>query len=70
MKGLKYFGWTCLALCLFCFLMARIYNNWYNEETYKLLSLVFLLFSVLSTMLIRALKEIQEHLELKILMNK
>ena len=70
MKGLKYFAWTCLALCLVCFLMARIYHNWYNEEIYKLLSLVFLLFSVLSTLLIRALKEIQEYIELKILMNK
>ena len=52
------------------FLLDRGPLFWYNEEIYKLLSLVFLLFSVLSTLLIRALKEIQEYLELKILMNK
>ena len=70
MKGLKYFGWTCLVLCLGCFLLGRIYHNWYQEDIYKLMSLVFLLFSVLSFLLIRALKEIQKYLELKILMNK
>lgn len=70
MKGLKYFRWTCLVLCLGCFLLTKIYNNWYQEDIFKIMSLVFLLFSVLSFLLVRALKEIQEHLELKILMNK
>ena len=70
MKGLKYFGWTCLALCLGCFVMSRIYKNWFQEDMFELLSLVFLVFSVLSSLVIGALKEIREELELKILIKQ
>ena len=70
MKGLKYFVWTCLALCLGCFVMSRIYKNWFQEDMFELLSLVFLVFSVLSSLVIRALKEIREELELKILIKQ
>ena len=37
---------------------------------FELLSLVFLVFSVLSSLVIRALEEIREELELKILMKQ
>lgn len=70
MKALKYFSWTCLGFCLFFFLLGRIYNNWYNEETFKLVSLIFLLFWVLSVLVSRVLKEIREDLELNMLMKQ
>lgn len=70
MKALKHFSWTCLGVCLIFFLLGRIYNDWYNEETFKLMSLIFLLFWVLSVLVRKVLKEIREELELKILMKK
>ena len=50
--------------------MSRIYKNWFQEDMFELLSLVFLVFSVLSSLVIRALEEIREELELKILMKQ
>jgi hypothetical protein len=82
MKGLKIFGWTSLVLSVLCFFemfgifdqpwfddffLARLF--WNFEFPWAAAGLIFCLAAILSWLLIRALNQIKEELELKILMN-
>ena len=83
MKALKIFGWICFGLSLICLIcshaleyitMEYVGLNWsYFYDEYSLrwtvVSLVFFLAAILSWLVSRALKEIKNDLELKILMN-
>ena len=76
MKGLRIFGWSCFGLSLVCFVISRLLYHmdfaWYLREEYSgnylLIALIFLLPAILSWLVIRALKEMREDLELKMLM--
>ena len=69
MKGLKIFGWICFGAALVCFAIAYFIVAWYDMFGWQVSSVVFLLASILSLLVIRALKQLKEDLELKIIMN-
>lgn len=68
MKGLKIFGWVCLGLALVCLLVALFQSEWTYPILWHLMALVFSLAAILSLLVTRALKQIREDLELKMLM--
>lgn len=76
MKGLKIFGWICFGLALVCFVLGYYmdcighWSYFYDEYASHCLvvALVFFLAAILSLLVSRALKEIKENLELKMLM--
>lgn len=70
MKGLKIFGWICLGLTLVCLLMPQIEAFWNDEIHWQLSALIFFLAAILSWLVSRALKEIKNDLDLKMLMSK
>lgn len=78
MKGLKIFGWVCFGMGVFSLLLSHALEyiglNWgYFYDEYSLhwtvASLVFFLAAILSRLTCRALKQLREELELKLLMN-
>jgi hydrogenase-4 membrane subunit HyfE len=70
MKGLKIFGWISLALAIVCLLVTRFGNLWeYDEICWKISVLIFGVSAIVSWLVARALKQIKEELELKMLMN-
>lgn len=79
MKGLKIFGWICFGLALVCLIPVNIIDyielSWtgrfYDEYASHclVLALVFFVVAILSWLVSRALKQIKNDLELKILMN-
>ena len=78
MKGLKIFGWICFGLSLICLVLSHFleyigisWANFYDEYSlhWTVASLVFFLAAILSWLVSRALKEIKNDLELKMLMN-
>ncbi len=69
MKGLKVFSWSCLALALVSLLISFFADTYWNAFLiWRLSALVFALAFILSLLVIRALKEIKEQTDLKILM--
>ncbi len=77
MKGLKIFGWICFGLALVCFVLSHTldyiglsWRNFYSEYSSHMVvaALVFFVAAILSWLVSRALKEIKNDLELKMLM--
>lgn len=77
MKGLKIFGWICFGMGLVCFVLSHAVEwlglplgYFYDEYASHCLvvALVFFVAAVLSWLVSRALKEIKNDLELKMLM--
>ena len=78
MKGLKIFGWICFGLALVCLILPDVRDyiefswtgHYYNEDAlhWLVVSLIFFGAAILSWLVRRALKEIKDDLELKILM--
>lgn len=78
MKGLKIFGWICFGIGLVCFVLSHTMDyiglpwGYYHDEYAShclVVALVFFLAAILSWLVSRALKEIKNDLELKMLMN-
>jgi hypothetical protein len=75
-KGLKVFGWICFGLALICLLPANDFielswtGRYYAESAphWLLAALVFFIAAILSWLVSRALKQIKNDLELKMLM--
>ena len=70
MKGLNIFGWVSLTLSVVCLLVTCLGDLWeYDEICWKVSALIFGLTAILSWLVVRALKQIKQELELKMLMN-
>ena len=74
MKELNIFSWISFALAAVCLLLSSMeafalyWSDW-NVHC-KLAALIFVLAAILSLLVTRALKQIKEDLELKILINQ
>ena len=74
MKGLNIFSWINFALAAVCLLISCIeafelyWSDW--NVHWKLAALIFVLAAILSLLVSRALKQIKEELELKMLINQ
>jgi hypothetical protein len=76
MKGLKIFSWICFGLALISlipgYFISSLDMRFYDEHSllWQLAALIFALAAVLSLLVVRALKQIKDDLELKMLMNQ
>ena len=74
MKELNIFSWSSFALAAVCLLVSCIeafefyWSGW--SVHWKLAALIFVLAAILSLLVTRALKQIKEDLELKMLINQ